>query len=59
MRARLLLTLLILLPSIAQAAPDDMPPLSLHTQMELLLFPLGVIVLTICLILWHRRKQKR
>jgi hypothetical protein len=52
--------LLILLPGFGFADVEDhMTPLPVHTQEVLLLFPLGVIVLTILLVVWHRRKLKK
>ena len=55
---RLWLLLMMLLPALAQAAVQE-TPISLQEQLELLLFPLGVIILTIGIVIWHRRKQQR
>lgn len=55
---RLWLLLMMLLPALAQAAVQE-TPISLQEQLELLLFPLGVIILTIGVVIWDRRRRRK
>ena len=55
---RLGLLLFFLLPTLAQAAIQE-TPISVQEQLELFLFPLGVLVFTIGLIIWDRRRRRK
>jgi hypothetical protein len=56
---RVFLLLLTLLPGLVLADPGDAPPISLHDQLALLLFPLGVAILTVIIVIWDRRRRQR